>query len=217
MGLISVSAAAARLGVSPRRVRAMLLANGLDGERVGRQWMVESASVPSSSRRAGQPFSPRMAWAFMELLAGGDPDWVSSSELSRLRLRWKKLCQQEDPLSVIRSVLARRAARSRWSAPEPRVLLGDPRITASGVSDSRAGMSAAQYAEGYVDPVDLAAIVNTHMLTPARGVGNVVLRAVDGPVSSPVPWLAVVADLADGGARDLRQAELLFAGEAARH
>ncbi|WP_435748189.1 hypothetical protein [Microbacterium sp. PMB16] len=52
-----------------------------------------------------------------------------------------------------------------------------------------------------------------HMLLPARGPENVVLRAVDGPVSDPIPWLAVVADLADGSAREMQQAEVLFRSE----
>lgn len=216
MALMSVAAAASQMRVSPRRVRAMLASNALSGERIGRQWMIESASLPSSSRRPGQPYSTRVAWAFIELGRGSDPDWVSSSELSRLRLRWRTLRQQEEPVPVVRSVLARRAERSRWSAPEPRTLLRDQRIIASGASDSRAGMSAAQYAEGYVHPADLAAVVSAHMLIPAPGVGNVVLRAVDGFVSSPAPWLAVVADLADGDARDIQQAEMLFAREEAR-
>lgn len=69
-------------------------------------------------------------------------------------------------------------------------------------------------AEGYVHVDDLDDLVRSHMLLPARGPENVVLRAVIGPVSSPIPWLAVVADLADGNARDKQQAENLFEKEA---
>lgn len=152
----------------------------------------------------------------MEMVDGNTPDWVSPSELSRLRARWRKLKDDPNPLPVIRSTLARRAVRSRWSAPEPGRIVGDPRVIASGVSDRRAGMSAAQFAEGYVQSFELEDVVRRHMLLPARGPENVVLRAVDGPVSSPVPWLAVVADLADGNARDNQQARILFDKEARR-
>jgi hypothetical protein len=213
---MSVADAAAQLQVSPRRIRAMIASNDISGERVGAQWMVDAASLPSHARRAGQPFSPRVAWAFMEVASGNTPDWVSASELSRLRSRWRKLQEDADPLPLIRATLARRAERTRWSAPEPTRVLHDPQVSASGVSDHRAGISAVQFAEAYVGSSDLDRVVKKHMLLPARGPENVVLRAVEGPVPFPVPWLAVVADLADGDARETQQAEILFRREAGR-
>ncbi len=210
MGLISVADAASQLGVSPRRVRAMLASQDISGERIGTQWMVESASLPSFGRRAGQPFSPRVAWAFIAVAEGKTPDWVSPSELSRLRSRWRKLRDSPDPLPVIRSSLARRAGRSRLSGPEPSRVGGDPRVIATGASDPRAGMSTAQFAEGYVHSLDLESVKRKHLLLPAVGPENVVLRAVDGPVPRPLPWLAVVADLSEGGAREAQQALVLF-------
>lgn len=214
MDLISVADVASQLGVSERRVRQMLQANDLSGERVGRQWMVDAASLPDARRRAGQPFSPRIAWALMELAEGHVPGWLGYSELSRLRSRWRNLLEGDDPVDALRSLLSRRARRSRWSAPEPEGLREDAHFIMSGKSDPRAGISAAKFAEGYVHSDDLERVVHRHLLIPARGPENVLIRAVDGPVPSPVPWLAVVADLADGSAREKQQAEILFKKEA---
>lgn len=213
MSFISVADAASRLGVSPRRVRAMLLSGDLSGERLGRQWAVDVSSLRPSARRAGQPYSPRIAWAFIELADGRVPEWVSPSELSRLRLRWNRFRDLDDVLPALRSALARRAESSRWSAPDVAGLLKDPRFAVSGKSDRRAGISAASYAEGYVHANDRDDLIRKHMLLPARGPENVMLRVVDGPVPEPVPWLAVVVDLADGDARDIQQAEVLFEKE----
>ncbi|MFJ4174694.1 excisionase family DNA-binding protein [Microbacterium sp. NPDC089696] len=214
MNLVSVVDAASQLGVSDRRVRAMLQANEISGERVGRQWLVDAASLPAAVRRSGQPFSPRIAWALMEVADGHVPEWLGYSELSRLRSRWRDLLEGGDPVDVLRSSLSRRAHRSRWSAPEPDGLFRDARFIASGKSDPRAGISATKFAEGYVHSDDLESLVRRHMLIPARGPENVVLRAVDGPVPSPAPWLAVVADLSEGGAREKQQADILFKKEA---
>lgn len=216
MSFITVADAASRLGVSPRRVRAMLLSGDLSGERLGRQWTIDASSLRPTARRAGQPFSPRIAWAFIELAEGRVPEWVSPSELSRLRMRWNRFRDRDDAVPALRSVLTRRAESSRWSAPDPAGLLKDPRFLVSGKSDRRAGISAASYAEGYVHAGDRDDLVRTHMLLPARGPENVTLRVVDGPVPAPVPWLAVVVDLADGDARDIQQAEILFEKEGRR-
>lgn len=210
MSMITVATAAERLGVSPRRVRAMLQSGALSGERLGNQWMVDASSVRPSPRRAGQPFSPRIAWGFIELADGRVPNWVSATELSRLRMRWRKLRDRDDAVAVLRSALTRRAEPSRWSAPEPAGLVTDALFVPSGKSDPRAGISATNYAEGYVHRADLDHLIRRHLLLPARGPENVLLRVVDGAVPTPTPWLAVVADLADGDARDFQQAEVLF-------
>lgn len=214
MDWIGVAEASQRLGVSPRRVRAMLQSGDLSGERLGHQWLVDASSLRPSARRAGQPFSPRIAWAFIEVAEGRIPEWVSATELSRLRLRWKKLRERDDAVPALRSALARRAEPSRWSAPEPGGLLKDSRFLASGKSDRRAGVSASGYAEGYVHTADRDDLVRRHLLLPAHGPENAMLRVVDGPVPDPIPWLAVVADLAEGDARDVQQAEILFRKEA---
>lgn len=84
--VLSLEQAAHQLGVSRRRVDAMVLGGRLSAQRVGRQWVVS----PEAVRRAaglrsvgGRPVGPKRAWALIE----GLPDGVvgGRSGLDRLR------------------------------------------------------------------------------------------------------------------------------------
>lgn len=215
MSKVSVPEAAEQLGVSPQRVRAMIAAGLLDADRVAGRWLIEVGALPQEQRRAGQPYSPRIAWAVMNIAGGKPAQGLAQSEHSRLRARWRKMLDAPDAVASLPALLARRARRMRISAPEPRGLLDDPRFFRSGRSDARSGMSSGNYAEGYVHAGDMRGLEFEHLLVPAKGAENVMLRvipdsakaAVDG---GEVPWLAVVADLAEEGARERQQAEILW-------
>lgn len=211
MNAMSVAQAAERLHVSPRRVRAMLHDGVLAGHEVGGRWLVNPSSLPSAGKRAGQPMSARVAWGLAAVAAGERPSGLSASEASRLRARWSSLLSDEDPVAALRSVLSRRAERSRWSAPDPAGLLQDDRVIRSGRSDPRSGMAAPGHAEGYVRENELDDVIADHLLVPADGPENVVLHAVDPRLwRSDIPWLILCADLADAGAREMQQARLLL-------
>ena len=207
---MSVPAVAAQLEVSPQRVRAMVRSGVLSGEQVGGRWFIDPASMPSVSRRAGQPLSARVAWGLVDLADGKNAKGLSQSEQSRLHSRWIAMLASENPVRAVRSAMSRRAERSRWSGPDPAGLLEDERFVASGKSDPRSGMSVANFAEGYVQAAHFDLLVADHLLVPARGPENVVLRKVELPLSTPLPWLVVAADLADGDAREAQQAESLL-------
>ncbi|MGH9892253.1 MAG: helix-turn-helix domain-containing protein, partial [bacterium] len=51
MSLLSVAEAAAQLGLSERRVRQMLAAGILPGERIGRAWVIDSKAIRRLSNR----------------------------------------------------------------------------------------------------------------------------------------------------------------------
>jgi len=55
---LSVEQAAETLGVSGARVRAMLAAGQLEGEKVGRAWVVSAASVRRRLREGSHPGRP---------------------------------------------------------------------------------------------------------------------------------------------------------------
>jgi len=210
MNQISVEEAAATLGVSPQRVRAMLRNDQLAGRRIAGRWLVDPASMPARSRRAGQPLSPRIAWSLAEVAAGRRPTELSSSEASRLRARWRDISHASDPVSVLGAVMARRARASRWSAPDPVALLNDPRVVAGGKSDPRAGMRSPNSVDVYVPSSEIDGVVADHLLVPAAESANAVLRIADRPLVTPLPWLIIAADLADGDAREMQQAERLI-------
>lgn len=211
MSQMSVADVAKHLGVSAQRVRDMIRDGQLAAVRVGGRWLIDAASVPAVPRRRGQPYSPRIAWALAELAAGVRPSGLEASELSRLRSRWAKL-RGDVAVDAIRSVMARRAAHSRWSAPEPAGLIADPRFVRSGKSDPRSGMAAPAYAEGYVLESDADELIADHMLVPARGAENVTLHISPMEIPERIPLLIVIADLADGGPRERQQATNLLEG-----
>jgi len=208
---VSVSDAAEQLSVSPQRVRAMLKDGIIRGEQIGGRWLVDASSLRGAGRPSGRPFSERIAWALMDLADGRVPAELSQPERSRLKARWRVLVNSEDAVHALHGAMARRGECSRWSAPDPAGLLEDERLVRSGKSDPRSGISAGGYAEGYVEDRDFEALVADHLLVPARGPENVLLRRVHRPVSAPLPWLAVAADLADGDAREAQQAAILLA------
>lgn len=211
---VSVAEAAALRGISSSRVRAMIASDQLDAEKVAGRWLVEAASFPTTRGRAGQPYTPRNAWAFARLAGGESVLNLSPPEASRLRGRWRKLRNEMAAVSILSSVLARRGRRLRLVGPHPDGVLADPRVIPSGRSDPRSGMSVRGYAELYVAERDLEALAFDHLLVAAQDSENVLVRAVPNDVRLPerghLPLLAVVADLADGGPREQQQAERLW-------
>lgn len=78
---LTVADAAARLGVSPRRVRALVEAGRLPARRVGTAWVTTPGAVDAYARTApgrGRPLSPATAWARLAEIAASsrrpDPD-----------------------------------------------------------------------------------------------------------------------------------------------
>src|SRR5918993_1477863 len=81
---VPVVAAAARLGLSPRRVRALIDSQKVAASKVGGVWIVDPRSVERrqrAARRGGRPLDAKNAWALL-WLASGEPD------LERMAAGW---------------------------------------------------------------------------------------------------------------------------------
>lgn len=208
---MSVPDAAAEMRVSPARVRQLIAAGHLDAEKVAGRWIVDAGSLRRSAPRPGRPMSPRVAWAFL-LDPGPDAQWLHADEAFRLRKRVRRLCDEPDPLSLLRAWLAGRASVHHLRVQDAAGLLADGRVVPSGVSDARSGMSAAGYAEGYIEARDLDDVEADHLLVPAsRSRANAVLRVAPLLPPDPVPELVMIVDLADaeGPREEARARELL--------
>lgn len=191
MEYVSVAEAAARLEVSPRRVRQLLKDGGLAGHRVGETWLVVADELESrlkSPPSSGRPLSSTSAWdvlaALSEVEEGLEP--LSPTARSRARSRAKQLRGHSSSIdsNEWRSALRRRAQLHRFYA-HPSViadLLADRRVV-------RSGVSAAQYhgadlvvlggAEGYVRASDLDGVMSQYALSAAsKADANVWLREV---------------------------------------
>src|SRR5256885_15548320 len=86
MNLVSVDQAAAALGVSPRRVRALIGSKRVAAVRIGRNWALDRSLLRSRSlKRGGRPLSAANAWALLASLSGSQPTWGDVFSRSRLK------------------------------------------------------------------------------------------------------------------------------------
>lgn len=91
----SVHEAAERLGVSDRQVRHLVARGDLFAPRRGQ---VSTISLRDYAARRGdvqtRVWSPRTAWAALELMSGGAAAWMGSSQRSRLKREMASLDAQ---------------------------------------------------------------------------------------------------------------------------
>lgn len=219
---LSVTEAAGRLGVTERRVRAMLKNGKLDGQKVGGRWLVELGEGKVSAPRLGiRPLSVRSCWTL--ILAVGPsspapPGFVPTpSERYRLKARLQRLRREDSPAALLRAWLPKRAARVPLHANPADVadLRADRRIALSGVSHPAAGLLVGHELEAYVAADDVDQLCADYLLVAPRpgSPANVILhvlregaRLVDGAV----PLLAAAADLAEhAGSREEAAARAL--------
>lgn len=212
--LIPVGDAARQLGVNDARVRAMLAAGQLDGDKVGGRWLVRGESIRRRRREEhgrGRQLSPANAWALLFLASGDDAPWLASADRSRL-LR----LLDDRGLEGLRGRFHQRASERSFVAHPGvlRHLASDPQVALSGVSAASArglGLSAGQEVDAYVPASALASLISKFALAePDSGVpANVKLRVVPEGIwpfkDVLAPLAAVALDLAqDPDARSAR-------------
>ena len=189
---ISVAEAAEALGISPQRVRVLIQGERLRARRVAGRWLVDGASLPSSSRRS-RPMSGPSAWA---ILAPQQPEGLTAEAAYRWRQRRSRLAHDPEPERLLASWVASRASRQVFESRNPEGVLHDSRVVRSGLSDIRARISSGGLVEGYVLADDLRPLQRSHLLRPG-GVWNVVLHLAPHLPPDPVPLLVLAVDLAE--------------------
>ncbi|MFE5702258.1 hypothetical protein [Rhodococcus koreensis] len=210
VGEMSVSAAAAELGVSGRQVTRLARAGELVVTReVGAALLLDAGSVhrvAQADRFRGRPWNGEVAWAALALLSGVGVDWLSPSQASRLRHRLRRATAPEV------AFLARRRARVqrlRGWGEELDALVTGGYVAATGVSALTHGAGVAGRfglsgrgsgggVDGYVLGDDLAGVIETFGLV-ADGEGEVTLRVVTALepffTTTTLPVAAVAVDL----------------------
>jgi len=86
--VMSVSNASRALGLSERRVRALIHSGQLSASRLGIPWAVERRAVDrflQKERGRGRPLNQSNSWALLAILAGEWPSELRSDAISRLR------------------------------------------------------------------------------------------------------------------------------------
>lgn len=202
MTLRDVPAAAAELGVSQERVRALIHDGQMEAQRIGGRWLVDAGEIArhaARQRRAGRPFGAERAWGLLALASDREPFWLSERDRRRLAevLRTRGLDR-------LLGQLRRRARVERWYVhpafvddvlADPSVVVGGARATAE-LRDDRGSPDV------YVRPRDAARLRDEYSPDVGDGRANVVVRVVEGawPFSPGErrAWPAVAAaDLLD--------------------
>jgi excisionase family DNA binding protein len=216
---LSPAEAADILGVSPRRVYALIDDGRLRAERVGGRILVYRDSVGARASGAaanGRPFSARRGWALLLLAAGLEPASLEPDARSKLR----RILRERD-LWAMRARFGTRAERLvlRAHSSDLARIAADPAVVRSGAgaaSDAGLPLIAPEAPlELYVDAAAAERLIDLYRLAPSPR-GNVTLRVVPDEVrawlTGPVaPWPAVALDLAEDGdprSRDVARAAL---------
>lgn len=186
MNFESVSGAASKLGVSPRRVRQMLAGGKLSGQRLGREWVVDPRALERVRLRrelVGRPWNASSAWALLALANGEQPD-LTPVERSRAKRRLA-----EHGLIGLVERLRARAKPCRFYG-HPAVfdrLARESEVVRSGVSAAAeygADIVASNEFEGYVRASGIEPLVRRYALDADAEQPNVMLRVVDDEVWS---------------------------------
>ena len=196
--------AGVRLGITQTSVRQLIDSGQLTVVgKVGRALLLDRSSVErraAAGSRRGRAWTPRIAWAALTMLSGGNPSWISPSEKSRLRTRLRTQTAEDV------AVLARNKDRIfRYRVTADGLSLLHEHLLPGGVSALRNEDVAARFGltggsglvEGYVVQGD------AEQLALAFGMaedpeGNVVIHEVN--VTEPfaaghVPVAAIAVDL----------------------
>ena len=218
---VPVSLAAAQLGLSPRRVRALIQEEKLRAAKVGGVWIVQPQSVERRARverPSGRPLDAKNAWALL-WLASGEPglrelasEWVSPW------MRWYLL----DKLKAQGWLELAPRLRNRASVERLRCHPGDlsriraePGLVRSGVSAAREhglDIHEPEVCEAYAPAERLPKLMRKYALAPSDR-PNVMLHVVDGLWPFPrkrslAPAALVALDLLDAGDARSRRAAL---------
>ncbi len=200
MNLMSVDEAALALGVSARRVRALIASKRVPAVRVGRNWALDRSSLWSHGRRrAGRPISADNAWALLALLSGSRAPWVDIFSRSRLKRRLLDLQWLDHALQWSEP----RAAVHSWRVlPSDLPKLHDYRLVRSGLAAQIPGLDIVPMGDevdGYVSSRALTQIEKRFQPSKSTDNPNVVLRVPSQPwvlsQGTAAPPAVVAADL----------------------
>lgn len=196
-----MSEAASMIGVTDRRIRAMIADKLLTAERVGGRWIVtdtEVARLTAAPRRPGRPYLPAHAWGLLAIAGGRLTPWLSDPGRRRL-----VGTLEETSIDDVAPALRRRADPYHWYV-HPGLLtdfVADPRTVVSGL-----GATGRLRHEGpdllYVSVADIDALRSEYQPLLDAANPNATVHVVHSAwpflKGEQVAWPAVVAvDLLD--------------------
>lgn len=213
MEVLSVSEAAPKLGISDRRVRQMLERGELEGQRVGRSWIIDYQSIDDVRRRpeVGRPWDPIAAWALLRIAAGEHPN-VSVAQASRAK---RRIADHRINDLVLKLVSRGKKRKFYGHKSILQRLAAEQMVVRSGVSAARehnADVIALDFLEAYVPAGRIEKIVKKYSLEKSSERANILFRVVDDnswPFLEDVkfaPRIVVAVDLLDADDKRSRRA-----------
>jgi excisionase family DNA binding protein len=162
----SVTEAAERIGVSERRIRALIYSGQLHAERIGSNYIIdpeELAVFGRLDRSSGRPLSAKNAWALLAQLSGY-PDAVPVSLRSSYRLRNLVEQRSEDLVELLAHAQPRSESFS-WQVLQSDLdqLADDDQLVRSGLAAEDRSLDVSfqlgrDPLDGYVDRKTLRAL-----------------------------------------------------------
>jgi excisionase family DNA binding protein len=187
MDVLTTDEAAKRLGVSSRRVRALIAQGDLQATQVGRSHLVEAESLArlSVNRASGRALSVRTTWvALLSDLGFRDFDELASSAGMSRSERVRVLALRQRPADDWSWLARRRAGTKRYAIRDAYVdrLLADRRVVRSGLSAIRehdVDLTVQKgFAEVYIDQ-RLASDLAHNYLLRSDALGSLIVHSVD--------------------------------------
>lgn len=201
---VSSRDAAARLHVTERQVRNMVKDGQLEVLPGTTHLLITAESLARAAqtpRRTGRPWTPRIAWAAIDLLSGGHAPWLTPAERYRLRQSLKRLTVDE----VITTARNRAKPKRFRAAPDAHSVLRHHIVPTGGsamgnrATADRFGLAGnGAGTDGYVGPGTSANIAASLGMVPDPQ-GNVVLREVafQDALQDGAPVAAIALDLTE--------------------
>lgn len=210
---LSVSEAAAHLGVEPQAIRRLIRDGELPARKEIGRWIIPAAEVDkrrSLGPRAGRRFSPARAWGLIHLAGGQPAAWLNREA------RWRMERQLEArPIEALRWQLVARGRAHGYEAHPAAVdrLHDDPVLMLTGTAGAEAAglglVGSDRLVEAYVDAAQLDHVVKRYHLRPSLE-PNVVLRPIPDfgwppPRPAMAPTVAIALDLLENREPRARQ------------
>ena len=212
--LLSIREAANELGLSARRVRALVEAERLPAARIGDRYVIDGSDLARLKRLPalpGRPMSAHNAWGLLALLSGHEAPWLGASAAWRLK---KLIDEGPDRVeqALLRAELRADVYELRMSAADLPKLKREFRLVPTGLAVRRSGLGVLvglpdDGIDAYVDSVELGRIRRRFRPHKESGRPNALLRVpendwiLDFPAAPPA---VVAADLLEH--HDLRVA-----------
>lgn len=202
--LIPAVDAAERLGVSQARVRAMVKAGLLDGQKVGGRWFIVLDGIRRRERWGsvdGRQLQPGNAWAVLTLASGLVPAWIPPEDMRRL----VQLLDDRGLVGLAPRMAQRAQTHHLYGHPGTlQTLATSPEVRLTGISAARSnglGIVGGQRVDAYIAADELEPFVARFALEHRSQADNVSLRALPPeftyPTDIPPPPAAIALDLAE--------------------